>query len=187
MEACPALTADGLSPPARDLARLLNLMQTSIENTASSDLKSGSSSAPETSAQGMSSFNYEVSQARSSAFEPVNVSAPQSAARGFVGPGPSGTSLMDYVRMVDKMGQEVLFELKGHAHLGQFQTIITSCIILMQYGKQVMNRLRTHRLRRRRMAVSMAAELWVSLPDPARKTEDASLKGGLRMILPRAE
>lgn len=48
------------------------------------------------------------------------MSAPQSAAGGFVGPGPSGSSLMDYVRMVDKMGQEVLFELKGHAHLGQF-------------------------------------------------------------------
>jgi hypothetical protein len=103
---------------ARDLARLLNLMQSSVENTASSDVKSGSS-APDAQ-----SFNYEVSQARSSAFEPVNMSAPQSAAGGFVGPGASGTSLMDYVRMVDKMGQEVLFELKGHAHLGQFQCMV---------------------------------------------------------------
>jgi hypothetical protein len=111
------------SPLARDLARLLNLMSTAVENTASSSdpLKSGSSSGPETSAQGMSSFNYEVSQARSSAFEPVNMSVPQSTVGGFVGPGASGTSLMDYVRMVDKMGQEVLFELKGHAHLGQLR------------------------------------------------------------------
>lgn len=93
-------------------------MQSSIENTASSDVKSGSS-APDS--QGMS-YNYEVSQARSSAFEPAIMSAPQSAAGGFVGPGPSGSSLMDYVRMVDKMGQEVLFELKGHAHLGERET-----------------------------------------------------------------
>lgn len=105
---------------ARDLGRLLTLMQTAVENTASSDpTKSGSSSAPEHSGQGMSYNNYEVSQARSSVYEPINMSTTQSAVGGFVGPGTTGTSLIDYVRMKDKMGKEVLFELKGHAHMGK--------------------------------------------------------------------
>jgi hypothetical protein len=95
-------------------------MQTAVENTASADpTKSGSSSAPETSGPGMSYNNYEVSQARSSVYEPVNMSTTQSAVGGFVGPGTTGTSLIDYVRMKDKMGKEVLFELKGHAHMGK--------------------------------------------------------------------
>lgn len=92
------------------------MMQTAVENTTSSD---PSSSGQDTSGQGISYNNYEVSQARSSVYEPVNVPTAQSAVGGFIGPGPSGTSLIDYVRMTDKMGKDVLFELKGHAHMGR--------------------------------------------------------------------
>jgi hypothetical protein len=105
---------------ALDLPRLLNLMQSAVENTSSSSdaSKGGSSSADDAAGQAVTSYNYEVSQARSSAYEPANLSVPQSGIGGFVGPGGSGTSLVDYVRMVNKVGKEVLFELKGHAHLG---------------------------------------------------------------------
>ncbi|KAJ9098872.1 hypothetical protein QFC19_006210 [Naganishia cerealis] len=104
---------------ALDLPRLLSLMQNAVENSASSaDISKRDSSSAEDSAQAMTSHNYEVSQTRSSAYEPANMSVPQSGIGGFVGPGGSGTSVVDYVRMVDKMGKEVLFELKGHAHFG---------------------------------------------------------------------